>query len=179
VLAGFGLRALLILAIPVCAACSPAGTETTTAPPPAADLGELFASKQYQAVVDAAPAQLESARARGATPTECWQIEHVYLLALAHIGPADRIVERWRVDSVEFAEVIPMEFRRELLWHSHAVTTGDDWTTLVRATSTAYQARWLDWFAKQPPREANLFGHPEGFPKAWLAPDERPAELSR
>jgi hypothetical protein len=148
------------------------------APAPAAqapNLGQLFELEHYAEVVAAAPEQLGAARQRGAPPAELWEIEHAFLLALAHTGPADRLIECWRADSVEFADVIPPDFLLQLHWHARATTSDDERTRLILATSEPFHARWLEYVSTL--KDRGPYGNPEGFPRAWLAPDERPAEL--
>lgn len=169
----FVSNALLAALVACSHAAEPQAPAPTTQAEPAPDLGDLFARAQYEAIVAAAPEQLQAARERGATPVECWEIEHVFLLALAHTPEDERLVECWRADSLEFADVIPPDFLFELGWHIPSPDGRVLKARLVAASSDPVRNRALE-FAR---RADDPYGHREGFPRAWLAPDERPPEL--
>lgn len=150
---------------------APAASALSTHAAQAADLGQLLSRGEYETIVAAAPVQLQAARARNATPAECWEIEHVFLLALAHTVPQKTLVERWRYASTEYAEVIDPAFLGELIWHGGAPAPHQMDTELMLASSPVFRERSQAALGK--PAARDPYGHPEGFPRAWLAPDER------
>jgi hypothetical protein len=160
------------------AAPSPEATTDEPVPPAltAAELRNLVTTRQYDAVVAAVPPQLAAARERGDTLAQCWRIEDPYLQALLHVGPADEVVARWQADSAEFARVIPPHYLFLLTAQArHVDPTLELSRRLIAATDATLAAGFAE-LLNGLSIEADIYGHPEGFPKAWLAPDERPAD---
>jgi hypothetical protein len=165
-------------------ACSPDAAPSPAAPaapappaPPAlsaTELRQLVMTRQYDAVVAAVPAQLAAARERGDTLAQCWAIEGPYLQALLHVAPADEVVARWRADSAEYAPVIPPHFVFALTAQARRVDPTLELSRRLFAEVDVALAETITELMQGLTIEADIYGHPEGFPKAWLAPDERP-----
>lgn len=173
-----GVAAMAALACSREAPPAPAASTAEPAPPAltAAELRHMVLTQQFDAVVAAVPAQLAAARERGDTLAECWALEDPYLQALVHIAPADEVVARWRADSAEYADVIPPHSLFVLTAHAQHVDPTLELSRRLVAESHATLAGRIVELMKGRLLDADIYGHPEGFPKAWLAPDERPAD---
>ena len=173
-----GVAAMAALACSRDAEPSPAATTAEPAPPAltAAELRHMVLTQQYGAVVAAVPPQLAAARERGDTLAQCWALEGPYLQALLHVAPADEVVARWRADSAEFADVIPPHYLFALTAQARHVDPTLELSRRLVAESDASLAGRIVELMKGRLIDADIYGHPEGFPKAWLAPDERPVD---
>jgi len=171
-------RAAVVGAALACSPEAPAPAATTDEPAPpaltAVELRHLVMTRQYDAIVAAGP-QLAAARERGDTLAQCWAVEDPYLQALLHVAPADAVVARWRADSAEFATVIPPHYVFSLTAQARHVDPTLELSRRLMAETDAALAGRIVELMKGLLLEADIYGHPEGFPRAWLAPDERPA----
>ena len=152
-------------------------------PPPAPSLDELLAQGRYEAVVDESRAQLRAAYGRGALEPECWAIERPLFVALARLGHAPPLLDAWhdaQIRGFEAPEGFISELTSELLdsdptgHEAMRFLTGDIGRVETRdrvAVLVFLTSRFGgDGIAPGP------YG-PRGYPKAWLAPDERPADI--
>jgi hypothetical protein len=169
-----GLFAGVALAALLC--CSP------EAPPAASpSLDELLARGEYEAVIETADERLSAARQRGASAGECWSIERTRLIALSRTAQGDRLLAAWQSAQAEYPSSIPAPFERELtLELMRADPTHVEAQRFLLAcrglSSNDARRAGMPSMLLPGPGELGPYGHPEGFPGAWLAPDERPGE---
>ena len=145
------------------------------APDPAPSLDLLLARGEYESVVEAAGPELLAAHQRGASAAECWALERARLVALARLGRSEQLIEAWQAAQQHYTHLVTARFVSELaLQLSAADPTGLGAKQFLRSALRPQVAGPISPDSLERLLRSNPYGHPEGFPKAWLAPDERP-----
>jgi hypothetical protein len=176
--------------VPAAAANAPAPTEELLATP--AELERVLRLGGHRSVAESAATLLASARAGALAADERWRVRRAQLIALAWLGQREPLDEAWAAaaqvhDADQLAALAGQIYSAllaeapgdgSLLADLHARGEAERESFLAGAMQprdklTDAEA-WRTVRVEAARRLALPTGHPEGFPRAWLAPDERP-----
>jgi len=150
---GVSLASATVVLVSLCACSGPS----------IADAEAQYASGQFDASARSAQLLLDEQLERGAPPDECWPVQHLRLLSLAHAGRIWVLVHEWRTAQAIYASCITSDTEAELV---------------AAATQAEPDGQLGERFQKLlisyplAPDRNMPFGHPEGYPGAWLSPEE-------
>jgi hypothetical protein len=147
-----------------------------------------------RSVAEAAGALLASSQAAALSRADHWRVRRAQLIALAWLGQRDELDDAWAAaagehDASQLAALAGQIYVGLLAAPSTDRALLVDLAQRGEVDREAYRAGAMQPAAKLTDSEAWLrsrseavrrlalpYDHPEGFPRAWLAPDEQPRE---
>lgn len=172
------------------AAAGGAGTTHEVATPD--DLERALRLGAHREVAEEATALLASPDAAELDAADRWRVRRVQLIALAWHGDRGRLAEAWDAAAGEHAREQLAALAGQIaaglaedgrgegpVFEDVVVRGGPDRDSflagvLLRRADLTDPDAWRRTREEAVRRARLPYGHPEGFPKAWLAPDERP-----